>query len=129
MLYASQPCKALTIAQSHADLTIAPSHAGLTQRQVRTARWQKTVYLIEAVAAALGEEDLDIGVTQQVILGCPLDDPDIAAHRQLAAVQLNDIGLCQLPDHFGWGNCRQPLGNGLELCCLCRNSSNNEQKD
>ena len=76
-------------------------------------------HLMEAVTAALTEEHLHIGMTQQVILRRPLHNLDVAADGQAAIAQSNHIRLCQLPNDLGWSNCRKSFCNGLQLCCLC----------
>ena len=81
---------------------------------------QVTKYLIEAVAATLCEEDLDIGMAKQVVLQHPVYNPDIVTDRQAGVPQHDQVRLGQLPDHFGWGYCRKPLSYGFQFCYLCK---------
>lgn len=76
-------------------------------------------HLIEAVSATLGEERFDIGVTQHIILGCPLNNLNIAAHRKAAIAKGYQVRLRKLPQGLGRGYCRQPLCNLCKLGCLC----------
>lgn len=50
-------------------------------------------YLIETVAATLCEEDLDIGMAQQVILWHPLYNSDIVVDRQAVVPQHDQVGV------------------------------------
>ena len=50
-------------------------------------------YLVEAVAATLCEEDLDIGMAKQVILWHPLHNLDIAVDRQAVIPQHDQVRL------------------------------------
>ena len=46
-------------------------------------------HLIEAITASLCEEGLHVGVTQDIVLGCPLDDFHVAANWQAVITNLN----------------------------------------
>ncbi len=66
---------------------------------------QSSAYLIETVGSPLREEGLNVGVTQQVILGHPVRQQNVVTKIQVAAVDSHQLQvlLCQLPHSPGWG--------------------------
>ncbi len=69
---------------------------------------QSSAYLIVAVSSPLREEGLNVGVTQQIILGHPVRQQNVVTKIQVTTVDSHELQvlLCQLPHSLGWGYCR-----------------------